>query len=745
MTNQPDSQAFELEVCLLEDLHTGSGMGSTVVDRLLARAADDTPIIPREHVKGVWRDNALRLAHLSRLGAGGQAIIDALFGAGAGTRGCLICPELRPDPGTHCDSLFWDATARKPGDRAPDDHSLRRTEYLPAGLTLRGRGALAVDRPELRAAVERIVRFTNALGSERTRGSGLIQARLTWLDPDPAVTWNLSATPATPAPDLSHGVRLLLRATAPLCIPTTGAPGNIIPSEHHIPGRTLFGALAAWLIDQGGRPDLLFARRLSIGPGYPLPATFPCPDSQTLSALRVIPIPLNCWSPKPGPRGQTPWPHWAGDVSGPVPAPTPDGLFRDMLADRGATIAQAPDRTSDKRPRDNAYLIRSATSPWTLFESPLDLRMRNRRGDPIVPTLESETALFTLEQMPSGSRFVADIHPLDATDSGSVAALIAALAPLLNPASGAPPLRIGRGGAPVLIEGWCPLATPATGAVAPGAGDGLTLTLVTDLIARTPDLGFHTALTVAALKDCLPPDLARSIADADRAGETSGYSDSLRYHGFNATAGLPGAPRIAIRRGSVLRVKGPCAAALQTALRGRTALGEQTWEGNGRFALDLASIAEGIRRQAETPPLLDAPLNLRRARRDRVIAAAQALCADPATLAWLPGRSQLGNLRGWLANTQPTLTPEQLTARLNGFRAQVEARRGAQTWVRVFDDLRLPEKVLAACCTDGTCHTEDVELFLRTLTRHKRASEAAASDADQAPVADAPVPQEPRT
>ncbi len=758
MTNPQCRIAFALEITLLEDLHTGSGMGSTVVDRLLARAPDGTPIVAREHLKGVWRDNAQRLEHLGRLS---QTDIDRLFGTETGKRGGLIAPELRPDAHNRSESLFWDSTARKTGDRAPDDHSLRRTEYLPAGITLSGRGALAPDCSDLGHVLERIVRFTNALGSERTRGSGLITAKLTWRGLAETPHRGLFEPPSAPTPDVSAGLRLLLRAEAPLCIPTTGAPGNIIPSEHHIPGRTLFGALAAWIIEQGSKPDVLFERRLSIGPAYPLPRALKCADSQALAAVEVVPIPLNLWTSKPKVGEQRTWPHWAGKpVATGSPSPdanttsaSPDSRLRDsgarvdepeppvseglpgahsglydMLAnrDRKSDAAEQwrPDKTRYKRPRDDAYLARSGTSAWTYFEAPLGLRMRNRRGHPIKDVLETDTALFTLEQMPAGSRFVAEIRPLDQADAASVAALKTLLAGLFDPTAHAPPLRIGRGGAPVVIEGWCPLPSEPVNPVPDKPEGGLTLTLISDLIARTPDLGFHTELSVAAIKDCLAPALAKAVI-CDENTAARAYSDSVRYQGFNATAGLPTAPRVAIRRGSVLHVKGACAAALAAALQGQDAIGTQTWEGNGRFVFDLSPDPGGIQREPDLTAHMLNPVNQKRASCDRIIAAANAFCATRETLEWLPGRSQLGNLRNWLANAPANLTRDGLREQLNRYRAEVQARRGKQAWVRVFDEVKLNEVLETACCEDDDCLTENVELFLRVMTLRKVEHEAA--------------------
>jgi hypothetical protein len=711
MTNA-NTRVFKLTVTLLEDLHTGSGMGSAVVDRLLARDPGGTPIIAAEHVKGVWRDNALRLKKLDHID---QALIDALFGTESGQRGYLQAPELRPtvkDVGT----LFWDATARKAGERAPDDHSLRRSEYLPAGLVLTGQGQLNSADQALADALALIVQFTNALGSERTRGSGLITAKLDWLGAGQATAAAPFGPPAAPAPYLSAGVRLLLRAEAPVCIPTTGAPGNIIPSEHHIPGRTLFGAIARACIDAGTKPAELFQRKLAIGPGYPLPAAVACADATALADIEVLPMPLNLWSPKPGLRQESPWPHWLPQSKKQQQHQQPVDDFRDMLIpldEQERDQSWEAGKTRYKRPRDNAYLFRQGTDQWQAFESRLGLRMRNRRGDPVRQDVKaSETALFTVEQMPTGTCFIADIRPLKTADQAAVQTLVHLLG--LDANASPVTLRVGRGGAPVSIQGWCPLAGNGPGGGTQQTGQSLRVTLLTDLIARAPDLRFHAKLAVGALRDALGQ---RGQGSEPAATRTRDYSDSVPYRSFNAAAGLPAASRIAIRRGSVLQVEGPAAAALATALASCDAIGEQTWEGNGRFALDLDIDAETVVRFEQTAPRQRQRIDP--AGTDRVIRAAKALVEDGKAVKWLPSRAQLGNLRGWLADIPREQTKSDFNQRLAAFQKEVGNRRAGSEWREAFEQKGFIEKLLATCCDGDTCRTEDAELFLRVLTLHK--------------------------
>ena len=66
---------------------------------------------------------------------------------------------------------------------------------------------------------------------------------------------------------------LLLKNRDPLCITATATPDNLIPSLAFVPGRTLLGAVAAWLIAEGDRDtaSLLTSGKVSVSDALPLP------------------------------------------------------------------------------------------------------------------------------------------------------------------------------------------------------------------------------------------------------------------------------------------------------------------------------------------------------------------------------------------------------------------------------------------------------------------------------------------
>ncbi len=693
---------FHLRIELLEDLHTGCGTGSGIIDRTLARDHQGRPLVPGSHLRGVWRDTGERLV---RLGAIGQDQLDGLFGQSGTGRGALVVGDLRPEKAAR--TLTWDATARRAGSRSPDDHSLRRTEYLAAGTCLAGEGRLETDAAGLRHAFEQILYATDRIGSERSRGSGQIRIlACEWSDP------RSEGLLAGALPSTATRLRLLLRAEAPVCIPTTGFPGNIVPGETHIPGRMLFGALAGWAVANRRKPETLFERRIAVGPAYPLPAGAEINTVQALAGLQVLPIPLSLHTPKPSPAESTPWPHWAPGPGTPGAEPPADkpARFKDMLAGEDTPEPAELHRTRYKRPKSNAYLHRSATGDWRAFLVPLGLRMRNQRGSSLVDIPRTETSLFTTELIPAGTHFVADLiakSPQDLQRLSTELAGLIATTPSATQATRS--LRIGRGGAPVAVVGWCEPDTPKK--PTSSQADELRITLTSDLIARDPvTLGFYTRLSARMLCDLLELDPPDPEQDHERV-----YSDTQHYTGFNAVSGLPAPPKRAIRRGSALRIRGPIAEQLREKLAGRGALGGRRWEGCGRFVLDFAPDPARLTWLATDPPATDEQRaeEKRIGNRERLIAAAGQFMEDLEAKQLHLTRSQIGNLRDLIAHLPESAKEKELRDAFEKFSKRVATRRDRDTWDRVFEDLRLIDRLVESCDSDHLL--EDADLFLRVL------------------------------
>lgn len=156
-------------------------------------------------------------------------------------------------------------------------------------------------------------------------------------------------------------------------------------------------------------------------------------------------------------------------------------------------------------------------------------------------------------------------------------------------------------------------------------------------------------------------------------------------------------------------------------------IGEQAWEGNGRFALNLRLDGDAVER-ADSDLLRVADKASDPARLDRVIRAARGLVADRETVRLLPGRAQLGNLRAWLADTPEGSSEEAFRQRLDAFRDQVRQRRAGNHWRTAFEDLGLIDCLAKACCDNGRCRVEDAELFLSVMVQAKSKQENGTED-----------------
>ncbi len=352
---------------------------------------------------------------------------------------------------------------------------------------------------------------------------------------------------------------LLLKNRDPLCITATATPDNLIPSFAFVPGRTLLGAIAAWLIAEGDRDtaSLLTSGKVSVSDALPLPHV-----PSKLEAVEVLPAPLSLQSEKPkGAAGDVPW--WAQLI-----APT------QRLDAWGA-------KEKLKRPEDDLFVFREGSSEaWTTFRPARRVRLRNGRPDP----KQADAALFAIEQIVEETHFLAELHG----PAEELKKLADKLAPVLE---GRRWLRVGRAGAPVEVAqlawfGAVRMAKTETTA---------RLTLTSDLLVRDEHLRWRTALDEAAIKELLGDDV--------QFGKS--LQDSVMVHGFNGTSRLWRMPAAAIRRGSVFDISGAGVAQLAARVAKSEWLGERTHEGFGRFRIDVALpgvMSTSVSISAPTPP-----------------------------------------------------------------------------------------------------------------------------------------------
>jgi hypothetical protein len=522
---------------LLSDAHLGSGAGGGGIDALLSRDRHDRPVIWSSHIEGVLRDAARRLH--------GDREAEKFFGRAGGDRQRVVFTSLyleeRPE------TRIWRSTARDSFEnRAPKDDTLRVVEYVPKGTTFVGE----VELPENSLSVlERLLREVDALGSGRSSGAGRVELTLA----------ERSLSPRTMGQATGRLV-LLLKNRDPLCITATATPDNLVPSLSFVPGRTLIGAVAAWLIAEGERDiaTLLTSGCVSVSDALPLPALPPAQAPMNLENVEVLPAPHSLQSEKP--KG------WAGDL----PWWTQRKASPRRLHEWSEEAQEAKKEGAKlKRPEDDLFVYRDSGEQWSTFRPSRRVRLRNGRPDP--KQLKSD--LFAIEQIVEETTFLADISgpPEDMKN------LAQALAPILE---GRRWLRVGRAGAPVEVAQleWATHAVPAE------TGEKALLTLTSDLLIRDEYLRWRTALDDKTLREALNVEnitIVKTERGADRA-----LPDSVMVHGFSGTSRLWRMPAAAIRRGSVFEISGEGIAQLaQRAANGKW-LGERTHEGFGRFRVD---------------------------------------------------------------------------------------------------------------------------------------------------------------
>ncbi len=409
------------------------------------------------------------------------------------------------------------------------------------------------------AALQRLAQEVGALGSGRATGSGRVKLSLT----------EVTATPREVGAATGRLV-LLLKNRDPLCITATATPDNLIPSLAFVPGRTLLGAVTAWLIAEGdrGTASLLTSGHVSVSDALPLPQA-----PANLESAEVLPAPLSLQSEKPkSSAGDVPW--WA--------QPTQVTRRTDKF--------NAAEKL--KRPEDDLFVFRvSPNDPWTTFCPRRRVRLRNGRPDPE----QAVPLLFSIEQIVEETHFLAELR----SSPEELSELAEKLAPVLK---GQRWLRVGRGGAPVEVTqlAW----TSDTSATK--VTETALLTLTSDLLVRDQYLRWRTALDEEALRELLDEGDLHITKIGN--GALKIMQDRVMVHGFNGTSRLWRMPAAAIRRGSVFEVSGAGVGNVaQRAARGQW-LGERTHEGFGRFRVDavLPGVTDEPRASGGHTPIADA-------------------------------------------------------------------------------------------------------------------------------------------
>lgn len=709
------SLRYRLKVTLEEDLHTGTGTGSSAVDALQTHDRAGRPVVWWSHLKGVLRAAAEDLVENNRAR---RDQVSELFGDKDGSQGgrlmghSLYLVEAAAKVGaTH----IWSSTALQPRSRMPREDTLRSTEVIAATTQFAAELRLPPDA-DLRDLLERSVKHMDALGLGRNRGQGRVCTDLSVIKDDPHPQ-RLDQTELTSAAGLSSpltyccALRLLLRNLDPINLPTTGDPGNIIPTESFIRGQTLFGALANWARGDAESEHLLFsAGAISVGDALPLPSSHKTPDPsqpESWASWDVLPIPLYVKTPKPE-SDSADWPWWLepGRESNYLGARREVDELAELLRPNRAEVARPGSKAQPekrKRPKDREYLFRGdAKAPWVRYAPSVGVHLRNQTRDAERP----DGALFSTDEIAEDTLFLATLsfaRREDATHFGQ------RFAPVLAKRDW---LAVGRGGRPMEVVAcqWEIRPSAPPGDSAEWGQGPLTLTLTSDLIARDlvgrdgspPSLGFFDRLDPQVLADLTGVESLRTL-DTKQWFEVS---EALEVRGYNAVVGRPRTPAVAIRRGSGILIRNSAAAAaLRRALTEAPALGERQDEGFGRFRLDLPlgldAEANGGKPK-EGPGSPQAPARPSEDLLEKVFA-----LADKLRTGTLPSRSQWEALRQEIAATATPKDQVALIERLENHAKTV----GGGSWKSVVKPVKEALQELNA---------NDARFFVDALVRKLR-------------------------
>lgn len=563
-----------LTATLLSDANLGSGAGAAGLNSVVARDRRGRPVIWASHLEGLLRE-AARRRKLDK-----EA--ECLFGASGQKRSTCVISSLYCDSKEDRPPRIWRSTARAAFDnRAPKDDTLRAIEHVPEGTTFKGYVELPKDAVD---TFQKLLLEVDAVGHGRASGSGRIQLKAEASQAD-------TQTRASALRGATRW-RLLLRNLDPLCIGATATPGNLIPTEPYVPGRTLLGALTQWLLDAGERDvaKLMVSERLRVSDALPLPwkdEEQQWPTDQQLASLEVLPAPLSLQAKKPD-QHQGPSPWWAEHAAPPV---RQDAALLQEQRTLGATAQQE----KLKRPEPDLFVAHIA-GQWQCYRPEVKARLRNGRPERAKPldmpnssngTEPTITApnLFAIEQLAEDTSFVAEL-------SGSADELERvrqALAPVLE---GRAWLRLGRAGAPVEVVSAIKLEKRPT-----SSGAKKYLLLTSDLLLRDDELRWCTALP-------REPSSIPGWPEGTKLTLTPCHEEETAINGFNGTSRLWRLPAAAIRRGSVYRLSGEGVEQLSAAAERGEALGERIHEGFGRFL--VCAELPGVTRDPVPAPAPDA-------------------------------------------------------------------------------------------------------------------------------------------
>ena len=689
---------YNVTICLEEDLHSGTGTGSESLDAIQITGRNGLPVIRATHIKGLLREAG---RFLCEIGHYSEEDYKALFGEEGGwQRSALLMQSLRFDTQNQAQENWshqWTSTSREINSRTPKENTLRTQEYVKAGSHFHGQWLLT--QPNLSDFLRDCLQQVTHLGSSRSRGGGRIHVESESVEK----TTLTDNAPSSPIPkDGQTRLRLILRNLEALCLPITGFPGNTIPSECYIRGQQLLGALVALILrereqkiadDDQKMAEKLLAGKINIGHAYPLPTHV----SKNCSQWLLLPFPLNIYHKKPEPNTPPDQPWW-----------TQQSTTISYLGERGEKNKfqnEGSEGEKLKRPGNREFLFRSdEQDQWQRYQPKMVVHMRNqtpadKKGDKALNIAGENRRddLFSEEEILEDTCFMSDIL---FSNSDEAKAFAKTFNTLLN---GQTWLSLGRGGRPVVLElaVWLEKQKPVNASQKPKA-EKLSILLTSDLIARSETLGFYDSLDIEVLQKLLGIK-----AQALNSLKYKLYKDTVTVRGFNYLTRLPKAPVLAIRRGSAIEITGSTQDidCLRQALQQKTALGERTHEGFGRFELDLP-----INRR---PPEINSKpikMNARIGTQEAILKAAKKLADEI-------GEKALSKTQWQYLRQQALIVKKQadIDTLLKNLTEHIE-RKAGEVWIKPLAKI---EKALQALTQSEIGTYENQILFLDALVRYQ--------------------------
>ncbi|MCA9061525.1 MAG: hypothetical protein KDA96_00620 [Planctomycetaceae bacterium] len=313
---------LSVRLVIRSDFHIGTGSGQgRIVDARILTDPGGCPILPGSSLKGLARAQAE--VRILPVFSDYEGAADLVFGKPGGPRGCFHFGEARTESSPPVTLIARSARDRNSG--CTREGSLFFGEVAPAQIL--NAVVEADDLPDDESGMKAIIllalslRSIHAIGASRRRGLGACSVQVTFESPEPlkgkqldgdkSADWLLrliedprfetttasvaSPVSGTPVNDADEWCALPLFAEAltPLVFSADRGTENLISTLDYIPGSSLRGAFASWMLRSGFAAeeaefqDLIVGEQIQFGPLYPLDSFWE--HRQTMP----VPVPLS--------------------------------------------------------------------------------------------------------------------------------------------------------------------------------------------------------------------------------------------------------------------------------------------------------------------------------------------------------------------------------------------------------------------------------------------------------------------